>query len=77
MDLLPFMKNEGYTEAQFIDSEGKGCSFLFKDIHSNEQLFHKLRILPSSIQYFPLERNPYIHFIEKENSFKCHLFKES
>ncbi|GGF14815.1 hypothetical protein GCM10010954_11730 [Halobacillus andaensis] len=75
MDLLPFMKDEGYTEAQFTDLDGKDWSLRFKDIHSNEQLFHHLRILPSSIQYFPLERQPYIYFIEKEKTIKCQLFK--
>ncbi|WP_173917493.1 hypothetical protein [Halobacillus sp. Marseille-Q1614] len=76
MELLPIIKNAGFTQAQFTDNDGNDCSFLLETIHSNDQLFHHLKIVPTTVQYFPLERHPYLYCIEKEKTLKIKLLKQ-
>ncbi|WP_082235270.1 hypothetical protein [Halobacillus massiliensis] len=76
MELLPLIKNAGFTEALFMDSVGNECSLLLKNVHSNEQFFHQLKIVPTRIEYYPLERKPYLYFFEKEKPTKVKLIKQ-
>ncbi|MCP3026555.1 hypothetical protein [Halobacillus sp. A5] len=75
MDLLPIMKDSGYTKAQYINFDQEVCTIRLNQFYSNDEIFLQLRMDPASIQYFPLDRTPYITFMEKEKVIKLQLLK--
>ncbi|KHE67327.1 hypothetical protein [Halobacillus sp. BBL2006] len=77
MELLQFIKDEGYTEARFVLIDGKGCCLNLHEIYTNDQFLHHLKLVPTLVHYFPLEREPYIECIENERTMKIKLIKGS
>lgn len=75
VNLLQFLKNEGYKTVEFPHTGNEEVSLQIRDIITNEQLFDHLTISPISVQYFPYERQPYMECFSFEENVKVKLFK--
>lgn len=75
MDLLQFMKNEGYTSAKFSSLTGEDVRLILNDVASTEDLYQMMEVTPTSVSYYPFERVPYIDCFIDQNVMKLRLSK--
>ncbi|MBX0358381.1 hypothetical protein [Halobacillus sp. Nhm2S1] len=75
MDLLQFMKNEGYTSAKFSSLTGEDVQLVLNDVASTEDLYRLMDVTPTSVTYYPYERVPYIDCFIDQNVMKLRLSK--
>ncbi|ARI77780.1 hypothetical protein [Halobacillus mangrovi] len=75
MELLQYIKGEGYTEASFVHTDGNNCYLSLREIKTNEQLYEHLQLVPTRVHYFPLEREPYLECVTYEKTIKIKLIK--
>ncbi|SFJ30959.1 hypothetical protein SAMN04487936_101619 [Halobacillus dabanensis] len=79
MDLLQFIKNEGYVSASFASLDGENIQLILKDLASTEDLYEWMNITPTSISYYPYERVPYMvcymNCLHDESVLKLQLIK--
>lgn len=75
MELLQYIKEEGYTEASFVHIDGKSCCLPLREVKTNEQFFEHLNLVPTQVHYFPLEREPYLECVTYEKTIKIKLIK--
>lgn len=60
MDLLQFIKNEGYVSARFASLDGEDIQLELSGLASTEDLYASMEMTPTSITYYPYERAPYM-----------------
>ncbi|WP_226579645.1 hypothetical protein [Halobacillus litoralis] len=75
MDILQFIKDEGYTSAKFHSLSGEDVHIQLSDVASSDDLFKLLEVTPTSINYFPFERAPYLDCIQDHSYLKLKLIK--
>lgn len=75
MNLLQFIKNEGYVSARFASLGGEDIQLLLKDLASTEDLYEWMNVTPHSITYYPYERAPYMDCLYDESVLKLRLSK--
>lgn len=68
MELLQFLKDEGYSETIVHDQQSRPIYYNLNDISDDMQLFSKLNIQPVRIEYFPFDARP--NFVSVEESRK-------
>ncbi|MGP4060266.1 hypothetical protein [Halobacillus sp. H74] len=76
MDLLHFIKDEGYIAARVPSTDGGEVHLPLNDLYSSEDLFEFMTLNPTSVQYFPYERLPYMTCTEAGTSYKVKLIKK-
>ncbi|MGI8314198.1 hypothetical protein [Halobacillus mangrovi] len=75
MELLQYIKDEGYTEASFVHLDGNNYNLSLREIKTNKQLYEQLNLVPTRVHYFPLEREPYLECVNYEKIIKIKLIK--
>ncbi|MBN8234801.1 hypothetical protein JF544_06050 [Halobacillus kuroshimensis] len=75
MDILNFIKEEGFTSARFQSFAGKDTLIQLNRITDMKELFGLLDMNPTTVRYYPYEKLPYLDCSQNEDNLKLRLFK--
>lgn len=68
MELLQFLRGEMYTGISFHNEYNKPVCCDLGAFTSNEQLLLFMELKPTTVKYFPMERNPYLICSDQHHS---------
>jgi len=76
LELLQFLEDENYSVLGYHQEEQEHETFIkLEEVQSNEHLLSLLEIVPSRMEYYPLDRKPCIVFFDNERYHKIFLYK--
>ncbi|MFD1019123.1 hypothetical protein [Thalassobacillus hwangdonensis] len=75
MKFLQFIQDEGFTAVTFTPNGGKAVKLKLADVPTDEDLYKQMKLTPTTIQYYPFEREPYIHCQNENEVMKVKLHK--
>lgn len=75
MNVLQFIKDEGYISARYSSIKGDDIHLQINELTSSEDLFALMQAKPTSITYYPYERVPYLDCKIDQQVLKLKLLK--